>query len=115
MEALKRNLKRIFAIIYGQRSPAIHNCIEASSEWKDIFKSADPIRLLKLIQKSLYSQTTNKKDEHALYLAEASLWRYTQGRCQTTADYVEKFKNLVEVVKHLGGRPGVTPKFIEHM
>ena len=105
--ALKRNLKRVFALILGQCSPTIRDRMEASPDWEAIDRDSDTLELLKLIQKSLCNQATTKKELHAQTEAETAFHRFTQGRHMTNSDYLDKFKGLTEVWKHLGGKPGV--------
>ena len=105
--SLEENLKRVFALVLGQCSQTIRDRVEASSEWKKANSESDTIALLKLIQKSLYNQATGKQFIHAQIEAELALHKFIQGRNMSNSDYLDKFKGLVEVYKHLGGKPGV--------
>jgi len=68
--ALDDNLKSAFSLILGQCSRAVRDRLKSEREWKAIDEDSDPIRLLKLIQKSLYTQQTTKEPTHAFMDAE---------------------------------------------
>ena len=59
--------RQVFAIIKGQWSPTMVDCIEASHDWNTILQQHDLIALLKLIRRSLYSGATTWNPIHALH------------------------------------------------
>ena len=57
--------RQVFAIIKGQCSPTVVDCIEASHDWNTILQHHDLIALLSIIRRSLYSGATTHNPIHA--------------------------------------------------
>jgi hypothetical protein len=89
-------------------SHTICDCLEASPDWNTINTSSDVLELLKLIQKSMYTKSTNHHLTHALYEAETALIKFCQGDNMSNSDFLEKFKSLLDIFTHAGGDPGCT-------
>jgi hypothetical protein len=80
--------------------------LEASANWKSINTTSDVLELLKLIQKSMYTKSTNRHPTHALYEANVALMKFRQGDDMSNSYFLEKFKSLIDIFIHAGGDPG---------
>jgi hypothetical protein len=100
---------KVFPLMLGQCSCTIRDRLEASPDWNTINTSSDVLELLKLIQKSMYTKSTNRHPTHApLYEAEAALIKFCQGDDMSNSNFLEKFKSLLDIYIHAGGDPGCT-------
>jgi len=61
------------------------------------------VELAKLIQVALYNGPATKESKMTSIEAEEGLLNYKQHGQTTNAKYLEKFKNKVQLFKHLGG------------
>jgi uncharacterized membrane protein YgcG len=113
-EYIKKTDKRsqvqatVFPLVLRQCSRTIRDRLEASPDWNTINTSSDVLELLKLIQKSMYTKSTNHHPTHTLYEAEATLVKFRQGDDMSNSDFLEKFKSLLDIYIHAGGDPGCT-------
>jgi hypothetical protein len=99
---------KVFPLVLGQCSRTIRDRLEASPDWNTINTSSDVLELLKLIQKSMYTKSTNRHPTHALYGTKAALIKFHQGYDMSNSDFLEKFKSLLDIYIHAGGDPGCT-------
>jgi hypothetical protein len=97
---------KVFPLVLGQCSRAICDRLEASPDWNTINTSSNVLELLKLIQKSMYTQATNCHATHAIIDADIALVKFRQGDDMSNSDFLEKFKSLVDIFIHTGGDPG---------
>ena len=104
----EKNLGRIFPLILGQCSRTIRDRVEASSKWNGINRASDVMELLTLIRQSLYQRSTTRHPTHNLVDAYKSLYRFRQGEHMSNSEYLEKMKDLIEVVEHFGEEIGCT-------
>ena len=94
-------------MVLEQCSQTIRDHITASPSWTVLKANTNDMGLLRLIQQSLFTGTTAKKDTEALQDAELSLYTFHQGETMTNSIYLEKYKGLIECYKHHGGQPGL--------
>jgi hypothetical protein len=99
---------KVFPLVLGQCSCTIRFHLEASPDWNTINTSSDVLELLKLIQKSMYTKSTNRHPTHTLYEAEAALIKFRQGDDMSNSDFLEKFKSLLDIYIHASGDPSCT-------
>jgi uncharacterized membrane protein YgcG len=102
--------KQAYAMALGQCSPAVRDRLEASGQWADIKGTQDVLKLLKLIRSSLFSGATSRHNMHALQDAQDKFMSFRQGPRLSSAEYLERFKNLLDVFEHLGGDIGALLK-----
>jgi hypothetical protein len=111
-EYIKKKEKRmqhetkVFPLILGQCSRTIRDRLEAHADWGAINSKSDVLALLKLIQKSMYTKSTNRHPIHALVDAETALHKFRQGDGMSNSDFLEKFKSLIDIYEHTGGDIG---------
>ena len=108
MEEREKNMEKTYALILGQCSKTIRDRIEAHEQWESVNTSSNALGPLRLIQQSLYERATRRHETHALIDAETTLMRFRQSERMSNSDYLEKWRDLVEVYEHLGGEPGTS-------
>ena len=99
----QQNMQQISPLALGQCSPAIQDCLESDPLWNAINDASDVIKLLKLIRKYLYKQSTKKNTTHSVIDAAIALYSFHQGSHMSNTKYHDKIMSLVEIYKHLGG------------
>ena len=78
LDDCQHNQQKAYALILGQCSQAIQDCLEAHASWSTVNDVSDMIELLKLIHSSIYQQATTRKGTHALIEAESALMQFHQ-------------------------------------
>ena len=111
-EAHFHNSYRVFALVLGQWSQALHNRMEASKTWACINDASDMMGLLQLIQNCMIQHQTWQKPIHSLLDAEAQVYGFKQ-KMVLNNEYNKKFKDLVTNANQLGSDIGVHPEQIE--
>ena len=99
--------RQVFAIVKGQCSPTVVDCIEASHDWNTILQQHNLIALLSLIRRSLYSSATTRNPIHALRDAYNRYQSFRQGTRMSNSDYLPEYKVVVTTVQQLGGELAV--------
>ena len=102
----KRNEQKAYAIVLGQCSPAVRDMIEAHHDWRQVNDTSDVIGLLKLIQQAVVTKNTSKYEVHALVDAFHSFYSFRQGPSMSHSEYLDKFKDLVDVIIQCGSDIG---------
>ena len=98
---------QVFALVKGQCSPTVVDCIEASHNWNTIHQQHDLIELLNLIRRSLYTGATTRNPVHALQDAYSHYQSFWQGTWMSSSDYLCEFKAFVTTIQQLGGELGM--------
>ena len=81
--------QQVFAIVKGQCSPTMVDCIEASHDWSAIHQQHDLIELLTVIRRSLYTGATTQNLVHALRDAYSRYQSFWQGTQMRSSDYMQ--------------------------
>mmetsp|Transcript_14901 Transcript_14901/g.22754 ORF Transcript_14901/g.22754 Transcript_14901/m.22754 type:complete len:208 (-) Transcript_14901:394-1017(-) len=102
-----------YAKLLGQCSQTVRDRMVTYPQWAAVKNSLDVIGLAKLIQVLLYSGPAIGESEMTYVEAEDKLLNFKQKGRLTNATYCEKFKNKVQVFKHLGGTPGITQRRVD--
>ena len=102
----KKVTEASYAILIGQCTDALRDTMETYPSFENIRKSMDVVELAKLIRLSMYAGTATGKPTMTYVEAEEDLLRFRQTRKMTNIEYMELFRNKVEVYEHLGGEPG---------
>jgi len=110
---LKQNMKTTYIIIWGQCSDAMRARAEATTDFKATSKNQDTISLLKVIKQVMFCCDTVKFSPHALRNAHRHFNTIEQGRMATPNQYLESFKNCVDVILYSGGEIGLDPNMIK--
>jgi hypothetical protein len=71
-------LARVYALIIGQYSQALHNHMEANDKWNNINKGSNMIGVLELIQNCMTQCQMCQKPVHTSIDAEAQVYAFHQ-------------------------------------
>jgi hypothetical protein len=77
-----------FAVVLGQRSPAVVDRVRAHEDWEAASQANDVIGLLRLIRNCMYGGVTTKCPEHTLIDAQTKLFTFRQTSCMPNAEYL---------------------------
>eukprot|EP00957_Ditylum_brightwellii_P151849 11562808-Ditylum_brightwellii.AAC.1 len=103
----KVNINKAFGVVLRQCLCNVRDILDSK---KDIFgpikANLDVISLLTLIQDSLYTGAATKKPKVSKQKALSRLFRFKQGPAMSDSKFLERFSELVEVLKHMGTRLG---------
>ena len=105
-EAYDDNKKKLYMVIWDQCSKSMQNRIEAGAAYQEIKRNKDVLRLLLGIKGIMHS--FNKKEFLATSLNSATinLYECKQGRTESCANYLARFRNRLEVLEYYGGSFG---------
>jgi hypothetical protein len=76
LKARHRNSARVYALVIGQCSQALCNCMEANNQWSMINKASNVIGVLQLIQNCMTQCQTWQKPVHSLMDVEAQVYAF---------------------------------------
>ena len=102
-------MKTTYIIIWEQCSDAMRARAEATTDFKATSKKQDTIALPKVIKQIMFCCDTVKFSPHALRNAHRRFNTIEQGRMATPNEYLESFKNCVDVILYSGGEIGLDP------
>jgi Zinc knuckle len=103
---LEENVKKVFAIVWGQCSEALREKLRALPNFTQMQSDGDGLGLLKEIQDIAFKRERGKDPWHAYFEATLQLFLFRQGDNMSLQHYFEKFQNLCDVVDHCGGGLG---------
>ena len=109
-DELKETLKQVHGVIYGQCSESMRDRLDALASTAKILKDKDPIGLLGNIQACMLKVEGKQNPYHTAHSAIRKLYTFSQGRL-SLQQYLESFKNSVDVIEHIGCAIG--PNFKE--
>ena len=102
--------KQVFAVILGQCSEGVRDRITAHHTFQAIQSQCNVISLLELIRSSLYSGATTRNLCQSSQETIEKLFSFKQGSRMTNSRYLEKFKELTEMVTYFGIAIGQEPQ-----
>ena len=100
---LRENLKRAYALIWGQCTDLLKAKLEANSNYDTYSTQQDPIALLKAIKDINFKFEDHRYIYHSIFDAYKSFYSFRQTAEMSNSEYLEKFKNIVEVLEQHGG------------
>ena len=103
--SLSMNLKKLYALIWGQCSDGMRAEIEANHAYEEMKNKLDTIGLLKAIRGVTHSFKAQVNALQSLHIAKRTFYHLHQGN-DSVPMYYEKFKTAVEVVKEMNGSLG---------
>ena len=106
-EALEENIKKAYALVYGQCTEAMRARVESAPGYVTFSPISDVIALLKAIKQIMFQYQEEKYPYHALFEAKRRFYTFAQDRSMSCAQYLETFRNNVEVIEHAGGEIGM--------
>eukprot|EP00980_Cylindrotheca_fusiformis_P021596 scaffold8446_cov90-Cylindrotheca_fusiformis.AAC.4 len=89
----------------------MRNRLKAHKRWEKVNLANDVIGLLEIIREALYAGGMGQYSVHTRVEAARKLYMCNQER-DSAADYFNRFKQLVESYKSLGGEPGICEESI---
>ena len=102
---LQENIKRLWALVWGQCSDTIRTRLQALDTYKDMHAASDGLRLLVAIKDLMYNVQEQKYVPLSNHLAKRQLFLLSQGR-NTVGESYEQFKNQTDVLEHVGAGIG---------
>ena len=102
---LQENIKRLWALVWGQCSDTIRTILQALDTYDDMHTASDGLRLLVAIKDLMYNVQEQKYVPLSIHLAKRQFFLLSQGR-NTVGEYYEQFKNQTDVLDHIGAGIG---------
>ena len=102
---LQENIKRLWALVWGQCSDTIRTRLQALDTYEDMRAASDGLRLLVAIKDLMYNVQEQKYVPLSIHLAKRQFFSFSQGR-NTVREYYEQFKNQTDVLDHIGAGIG---------
>jgi hypothetical protein len=96
LEKREENKRRAYAIVWGQCSPAVQDHVKASATYQQVSTDLDLIKLLQLIQTSMYTGATSKDTAHVLIDSMERFHAFRQSGCMDNATYMQTFQSHIE-------------------
>jgi hypothetical protein len=106
VKTCKQNKCALYSVIWGQCSEAMQAKIKSDKLYDDMQEVDDSLTLIKMIKGIAYKFESQKNIYLALDNAKCAFYAYKQGKDETNANYMSKFKNTIEVIEHYGGTIG---------
>jgi hypothetical protein len=113
LEHVEQNLKAIFAVTWGQCSESMKAKLKSLPDYTVKDSESDCVWLLKAIRGIMLRFEGQRYVFLSLDDALQNLCSFKQGPDTTLANYLEEFRNLVDVFEHYGGTIGSFPGLIE--
>ena len=111
---LKNTLRSIFNVIWGQCSPLMQNKLEGIETYEVMKGDGDAASLLKAIKGISYDFESGRSPHESIDETHRKLYVLTQGPLETNAEFLKKFKSLVDVLIYYGGVIGSDPGVIAY-
>ena len=102
---LQENIKRLWALVWGQCSNTIRTRLQALDTHEDMHAASDGLQLLVAIKDLMYYVQEQKYVPLSIHLAKRQFFLLSQGR-NTVGEYYEQFKNQTDVLDHIGAGIG---------
>ena len=115
LEQLEQNKATLYSLIMGQCTRAMEAHLQANEDWDEIQHNRDPIKLLKAIRSITFHYESRKDKAHALSDGYRRFYTQFQKKSPTLDEYLEQFKNSIEVIEHCGGILGADPALVKQM
>jgi hypothetical protein len=92
----------IYSLLLGQCTQVLVDKMKRDADWQAASDSYDPLKLLKLIEKSILKQSDNQYKIGIIIEQLKLLLNYWQDDGVTNAVYYNQFKTRMDVVEHIG-------------
>ena len=102
---LQENIKRLWALVWGQCSDTIRTRLQALDAYEDMHSASDGLQLLIAIKDLMFNVQEQKYIPLSIHLAKRHLFWLSQGR-NTVDEYYDQFKNQTDVLEHIGAGIG---------
>ena len=98
---LHENIKRLWALVWGQCSDTIRTRLQSLETYEDMRAASDGLQLLIAIKDLMFNVQEQKYVPLSIHLAKQQFFLLSQGR-NTVGEYYEQFKNPTYVLNHIG-------------
>ena len=105
--ALRENLKTVYSLIWGQCTEYLRAKLESTKNYIIFEKKQDPIGLLKEIKTITFKHEDHQYLYNSLFEAYRNFFTYRQGPNKNNTEFLEQFKNVVDVLEQHGGTIGI--------
>jgi hypothetical protein len=105
-EMYSANKCALYSVIWNQCSEAMQTKIKSAESFKATNTDSDSLAILKEIKGIAYKLESQKNIYLALDNAKCTFYSYQQAADETNANYLSKFKNVIEVIEHYRGAIG---------
>ena len=102
---LHENIKRLWALVWGQCSDTIQTRLQSLETYEDMQGASDGLQLLIAIKDLMFNVQEQKYVPLSIHLAKRQFFLLSQGR-NTVGEYYEQFKNQTDVLNHIGAGIG---------
>ena len=102
---LQENIKRLWALVWGQCSDTIRTRLQALETYDDMHTASNGLQLLIAIKDLMFNIQEQKYVPLSIHLAKRQFFLLSQGR-NTIGEYYDQFKNQTDVLSHIGAAIG---------
>ena len=102
---LHENIKRLWALVWGQCSDTIRTRLQSLETYEDMRAASDGLQLLIAIKDLMFNMQEQKYVPLSIHLAKRQFFLLSQGR-NTIGEYYEQLKNQTDVLNHIGAGIG---------
>ena len=102
---LQENIKRLWALVWGQCSDTIRTRLQALDGYDDMHTTSNGLQLLIAIKDLMFNVQEQKYVPLSIHLAKRQFFLLSQGR-NTVGEYYDQFKNQTDVLSHIGAGIG---------
>ena len=102
---LQENIKRLWALVWGQCSDTIRTRLQALESYDDMHTASNGLQLLIAIKDLMSNVQEQKYVPLSIHLAKRQFFLLSQGR-NTVGEYYDQFKNQTDVLSHIGAAIG---------
>ena len=103
---LRENKKSVYSIVWGQCTDYMRQKLEAKENYETFNDAQDPFGLLKEIKSITFKFEEHRYIYHSLYESYRMFYAFRQTQEMGNTEYLEQFKNLVDVLEQHGGSLG---------
>ena len=97
------NIQSLYSLVWGQCSDSMQAKVEAMPAFLLVAKpNSHGIELLKIIKKISFNYQGHKYLPHAIHESKRNFYEFKQEKYVTATAYLEKFMNLVDILKNAG-------------
>ena len=108
----EQNRTNLYSVIWAQCSSAMQSKLKTIDSWEDIEIKRNCLKLLLEIKGIAYKFESQGYIYLSLDDAKDEFYSYRQGKSESNADYLTKFKSMLEVINHYGGYFGNDPALV---
>ena len=102
---LQENIKRLWALVWGQCSDTIRTRLQALETSDNMHTASNGLQLLIAIKDLMFNVQEQKYVPLSIHLAKRQFFLLSQGR-NTVGEYYDQFKNQTDVLSHIGAGIG---------